>query len=116
MPLKIRERPPKRFNVVKPRKSFTTERMGMKKTAGSVRPDTLQSLSKRSSQRKPDLGGKSGWKPPSSSDHDHTPPIQSTMNKNYEDYFFKINRGHNNGSVRPHKHISKTIDGSHYFR
>ena len=108
MPLQIKERPPKKYQVVKPRKDFTTEKEGMKKTAGSVKPETLQQLSKRARQSGKDLGGRSGWKAPSESSHD--------MNKNYEDYFFKIARGHNRGSVRPSKHISKAINGTDFFR
>ena len=116
MPLRIRERIPKKYNVTKPRNQPTTETMGMKKTAGSIKPETLQSAAKNARQSGRDLGGRGGWKAPSSTHHDQSPHIDSTMNKNYEDYFFKINRGHNKGSVRPVKHISKAIRGTVYFR
>jgi len=116
MPLQIRERRPRSFNVVKPRNELITEKTGMKKTAGSVKPETLQSLSKLRRQTGKDLGGRSGWKAPSSSEHDGVTHIHDQMNKNYEDHFFQINRGHNKGSVRPDKHLNKTINGAHYFR
>ena len=116
MPLMIKERPPKKYTVVKPRKSVSFESQAMKKTAGSTKPETLQSLAKRARQSGKDLGGRSGWKAPSDSHHDSNPAIDDNMNKSYEDYFFKINRGHNRGSVRPNKHISKAINGSDFFR
>jgi len=116
MPLRIRERKPRKYHVVKPRKQPTTETMGMKKTAGSIKPETLQSVAKTARQGQRDLGGRSGWKAPSDSHHDNNPQIDSQMNKNYEDYFFKINRGHNRGSTRPNKHLSKGIRGTDYFK
>jgi len=117
MPLRIRERKPKKYQVTKPRTGVgTTEETGMKKTAGSTAPETIQSAAKKARQAGKDLGGRGGWKAPSSSEHDGSTQIEDTMNKNYEDHFFKINRGHNRGSVRPHKHHSKAINGSDYFK
>ena len=115
MPLQIRERPPKKFNVVKPRNT-TTEKMGMKKTAGSVKPETLQSVSKKARQGGRDLGGAKAWRAPSDSHNDGSTRIEETMNKSYEDHFFKINRGHNRGSVRPTKKYSAAINGADFFK
>jgi len=117
MPLQIRERKPKKYNVVKPRTGTTSqEKESLKKTGGTTRRETLQSLSKRSIQNKSDLGGRSGWKAPSHVSNDDTPRIDSTMNKNYEDYFFKINRGHNRGSVRPGKGFKRPIVATDFFK
>ena len=116
MPLKIKERPTKKFNVVKPRRDFSTEQQGMKKTAGSVKPETIQSMAKRARQAGADLGGKSGWKAPSSSEHDSNTRIDDQMHKDYSDNFFQINRGHNRGSVRPEKHFNRPINSSDFFK
>jgi hypothetical protein len=116
MPLQIRERKPRKFNVVKPRNDATTEKQAMKQTAGSTRPETLQSVAKQARQQGKDLGGRGGWKAPSHDQHGQNPQIQDNMNKNYEDHFFKINRGHNRGSVRPQKHHPKQINSTDYFR
>ena len=117
MPLRIRERPPRKYQVQKPRNEGpTTEKESMKATAGTTRPETMQSLAKRGRQGGRDLGGQGGWKPPSAGEHGQHTRIEDTMNKNYEDHFFKINRGHNRGSVRPDKHMSKGINGSDFFK
>ena len=88
MPLVIRERKPKKYQVTKPRNDITSEQMGMKKTAGTTRPETIHSVAKRARQMGRDLGGKSGWKAPSEAQHGINPQIEDTMNKNYEDHFF----------------------------
>jgi len=115
MPLRIRERPPRKFNVVKPRNEKPPEQEGMKKTPGTTRPETLQSVAKKSRQQAKDVGGRSGWRAPSDVHHS-APEIDSTMNKNYEDYFFKINKGHNRGSSRPGAQMSTSINGADFFR
>ena len=115
MPLVIKERDPKTYNVVKPRRT-TTEVESQKLTSGSTKPETLQSMSKRGRQNAPDPTGQSGWRAPSESQHSHGNRMSEQMNKNYEDHFFKINRGHNMGSVRPGYHLPKSIRANDYFR
>ena len=108
MPIQIRERPPKRFNVVKPRRQPTTETQAMKQTAGSIQKETLQSLAKRSRQE----GG--SYKAPSSNRENNS--VDGNMNKNYEDHFFKMPRGHNRGSVNAMKQIRMTLNTADFFR
>jgi len=111
MPLQIRERPPKKFNVVKPR---STEVQSQKRVAGSTKPETLQSMAKANRQSARDLGGRGGWKAPS--EGRSNPQIADQMNKNYEDHFFKIPRGNNLNSHSAQKSFHRPIRGSDFFR
>jgi len=116
MPLQIKERAPHTYNVVKPRKQLTTEREAMKKTAGSVQPETLKSLSKRGRQNAPDLTGNSGFKAPSQSENDGGTRMTENLGNNYAAMFFGVGKGHNMGSVRPGYSMNKAINATDYFR
>ena len=116
MPLQIKERAPHTYNVVKPRKGTTTEKEAMKRTSGTVEPETLKSLSKRGRQNAPDLTGNSGFKAPSQTEHDGGTRMTEQMGNNFAAMFFTMPRGHNMGSVRPNYAMGKAINSSDYFK
>jgi len=113
MPLRIRERPPQVYSVVKPRTQ------GSKAQSGSMtaKPEMKSYLNKKTKQTSADVGSHAQFKAPSHESHHQTVGETDafTQNKSYADHFFQIKKGHNRGTVTPHYNHKQMIDASQYF-